>query len=701
MKLPLVDFNSAIKTNYCVDESQRDHQMSLSIPRISGRIQEGNHRGDARLALVCLGPSLVTEWEKIRDFDHVMTCSGAHKFLIDRGIVPTYHVEVDPRSHKIDLMGNPHPEVEYLISSCCHPALFDHLEGHDVKLWHVYTGDSMDELPQVYPRGDWVFTGGSNVGLRAMVLARFMGFHKVEIFGMDYSYPPDHLGEHAVPHPVPAEPEDRVVTVYDNAAYHTTPRMMFYAREFFQEMAMLPDVDFVLHGTGLLQHMAHNKYQPEDLGLPPEQSVLAFSAPQVITNQYVELNRQLHEENPHYGMSGSKRVNVVRYLTKELNTQDVLDYGCGKGTLAQCLDFKIQEYDPAIPGKNSEPKPADIVICSDVLEHVEPDLLMNVIGDVARCTRKMAYLVIHTGPAMKTLPDGRNAHLIQENRAWWYKRLSEHFHIEDMEEYGAELQVFVRPKFARKSSTELKTQAANLSPQVASIEGVKYAVVNEITEWRAKTMRTKEPCTIDWIETFRTDDVFLDIGACVGGYSLWAAVKQQAWVYAIEPESQNYAILNQNIRLNSLDQRVRAFCLAVGDHVGVGELNLTDFVAGNSCHQLDRRTDFQNRPANFKFSQGSFVVTIDYLVKHGMIPQPQHIKIDVDGQEPLIIKGARNTLKQAKSLLIEINQNLPEHRRMVKSLENMGFVYDPDQVKKAERKTGAFKGVAEYVFRRQ
>ena len=695
MKLPLVDFNSKIVTEYCIDDLQRDHQMSLSIPRVTGRIAEGDHRGDERVAVVCLGPSLLDDWEMIRNFKYIITCSGSHKFLIDRGIIPTWHVEVDPREYKVDLMGDPHVDVEYLIASCCNPKLFDHLEGHNVRLWHVYFGDSMDELPQIYPRGDWVFTGGSNVGLRAMVLARFLGFHNIEIFGMDYSYPENHVGEHAVAHPNPAEAPDRIVTVYDNAAYHTTPRMMHYAREFFQEVAMLPDVKFVVHGSGLLQHMAHSGYQPDSDSIN-NQIVLAFNAPKVISDEYVRLNQQLHEENPNYGMSGSKRVNVVRYLVKELGTQDVLDYGCGKGTLAKCLEFSIKEYDPAIPGKDSTPSPADIVICSDVLEHVEPDMLTNVIGDVARCTRQMAYLVIHTGPAMKTLPDGRNAHLIQENRAWWYKRLSKHFTVEDMEEYGPELQVFVRPKHIKQTA-----QAGTEQPKVIEVDGVKYSAVNKITQWRAETIRTKEPVTIEWIETFKANEVFLDVGACVGGYSLWAAVKQSVQVYAFEPESQNYAVLNQNIHLNQMDQQIRAYCLAISDHVGAGDLNLTDFVAGNSCHQFDRQLDFKNQPANFKFKQGSFGVTIDYLVNTKIIPQPDHIKIDVDGLEHLVIAGAARTLKKVKTMLIEINQNLPEHVAMTEHILGLGFEYDPEQVQRAERKSGTFKGVAEYVFRRQ
>ena len=84
------------------------------------------------------------------------------------------------------------------------------------------------------------------------------------------------------------------------------------------------------------------------------------------------------------------------------------------------------------------------------------------------------------------------------------------------------------------------------------------------------------------------------------------------------------------------------------------------------------------------------------------MPMPAHIKIDVDGFEPKVIAGARRVLadRQVRSLLIETNQNLADHLQMVAELEALGFRYDRAQVAAAERKSGTFKGVAEYVFRR-
>ena len=110
-----------------------------------------------------------------------------------------------------------------------------------------------------------------------------------------------------------------------------------------------------------------------------------------------------------------------------MQTRSVLDYGSGKGYLGKELPFPIWEYDPAIPGKDQSPRPADLVVCTDVLEHIEPEKLIHVLRDLSRCVLKVGYFVIHTGPSGKVLADGRNSHLIQQPPEWWRMKLKKHF----------------------------------------------------------------------------------------------------------------------------------------------------------------------------------------------------------------------------------------------------------------------------------
>jgi FkbM family methyltransferase len=229
-----------------------------------------------------------------------------------------------------------------------------------------------------------------------------------------------------------------------------------------------------------------------------------------------------------------------------------------------------------------------------------------------------------------------------------------------------------------------------------------YATPNQHTKWRVDSLFTKEPDTLAWIATFGPGEVLVDVGANVGMYTIWAAKTRGTQVFAFEPEAQNYALLNRNIVLNGLAGRVKAYCLALSDAPGLSELHLSQVMLGGSCHSLGEQVDFKHEPMVPAFSQGCVAARLDELVATGAIPQPTHIKIDVDGFEPKVVHGAAAAIRdpRLRSLLIEVNQNLADHRAIVVELGNLGFRHDPAQVARAERKEGAFKGCAEYVFRR-
>lgn len=168
---------------------------------------------------------------------------------------------------------------------------------------------------------------------------------------------------------------------------------------------------------------------------------------QTITESYAELNRELHASNEGYGSGSWRHAQKVMDLRANTDSVSVLDYGCGKGMLKTALGNPewIAEYDPAVPGKDGKPKLADLVVCTDVLEHIEPELLDNVLTHLARLTAKAALLIIATRPAGKTLPDGTNAHKIIKNADWWRAKLEEKFFVMEFEANGGELGAIVSP----------------------------------------------------------------------------------------------------------------------------------------------------------------------------------------------------------------------------------------------------------------
>lgn len=147
------------------------------------------------------------------------------------------------------------------------------------------------------------------------------------------------------------------------------------------------------------------------------------------TTEYAEIQRQFHIQKPEYGMSGHKYSEHIIKLANRLNTRDILDYGCGKATLQKSFPFPIQNYDPFIDEFKARPSPASIVCCTDVMEHIELECLNDVLDDIRNLTLAIAFFQIATRPAVKFLPDGRNAHLIQQPINWWLLRMLPYFNI--------------------------------------------------------------------------------------------------------------------------------------------------------------------------------------------------------------------------------------------------------------------------------
>lgn len=166
----------------------------------------------------------------------------------------------------------------------------------------------------------------------------------------------------------------------------------------------------------------------------------------MISENYRKLNAELHKENPNFGTSGKRYANQVAALAMSMQTQDILDYGCGKSTLAKNLPFKIKQYDPAVPKYAALPEPADLVVCTDVLEHVEPEHLGEVLDHLAGLVRVKGFFIIATRPAQKTLQDGRNAHLIVEGARWWLNALWDRFDISGFQDLKEEIFVVVSKK---------------------------------------------------------------------------------------------------------------------------------------------------------------------------------------------------------------------------------------------------------------
>ena len=214
--------------------------------------------------------------------------------------------------------------------------------------------------------------------------------------------------------------------------------------------------------------------------------------------------------------------------------------------------------------------------------------------------------------------------------------------------------------FGRSRSALISAQVAEeLTPiisQKTEFGTISFFSPGKTPEYRARTLLTKEPETIEWINSFSDSDVLWDIGANVGVYSLYAALRKLT-VVSFEPSAGNYYLLSRNIEINRMDDRVSAICIAFNDTTRLDAFYMVHTNLGGAGNSFGEAIDWQGRPYTASLKQAMIGFSIDDFVRQFNPPFPNHIKIDVDGNEGRIIKGAKSTLSdtRVKSVLVELN----------------------------------------------
>lgn len=188
----------------------------------------------------------------------------------------------------------------------------------------------------------------------------------------------------------------------------------------------------------------------------------------------------------------------------------------------------------------------------------------------------------------------------------------------------------------------------------------------------------KEPDTVEWIEScFRPGDTALDIGANIGAYSLIMAkmAGDGGMIYAFEPGWPNFHQLNKNIILNRLEKSITAINMAVSSAPGIADFNYRDLEFGSSLHTFGKAVDFVGNEFTPDTVQRVLSISVDEFVSGYKIKPVNHVKVDVDGIEAEIIKGAAETLKdpQCRSLMVELNEAFESDIKCIERLCSAGF----------------------------
>jgi hypothetical protein len=153
----------------------------------------------------------------------------------------------------------------------------------------------------------------------------------------------------------------------------------------------------------------------------------------MISLEYCQLLERTHARKP-WGNASLNEIDRIVSLLNQFQITHILDYGAGQQNLARKLpdlvsNLIVDSYDPGIPAIADTPAPAPFVCCIDVLEHVEPEYIDQVLDDLQRVVANLGYFTVAVTPAAKILEDGRNAHLIIRPVEWWEQKIQARFVI--------------------------------------------------------------------------------------------------------------------------------------------------------------------------------------------------------------------------------------------------------------------------------
>ena len=204
-----------------------------------------------------------------------------------------------------------------------------------------------------------------------------------------------------------------------------------------------------------------------------------------------------------------------------------------------------------------------------------------------------------------------------------------------------------------------------------------FHIPNWLAFYRAKTLLTKEPETIAWLNKIKTKSVIYDIGSNVGMYSIYAAAVRDCEVMSFEPSFLNLELLFRNVQTNNLQDKITIVPLSLSNKNQIENFYMQegDNIWGGAHNSSgSKKSQDGTEMLNFKVSS-QLALSLDSLVELFSLPNPSHMKIDVDGLESVVLQGGLKTLGNSKSILIEIDEKNKDQNSEVQGLlSNLGFV---------------------------
>tara|TARA_B100001057_G_scaffold117896_1_gene116446 strand:- start:11559 stop:12419 length:861 start_codon:yes stop_codon:yes gene_type:complete len=203
---------------------------------------------------------------------------------------------------------------------------------------------------------------------------------------------------------------------------------------------------------------------------------------------------------------------------------------------------------------------------------------------------------------------------------------------------------------------------------------LEFYTPNDINLYRVESFNYKEPDTIDWIDNFKKNSIFWDVGSNIGLFSCYAARKRNCMVFSFEPSVFNLEILCKNINLNNLNEKITIMPLPISDAIKNSKFKLSSLVKGGAISTFGEKFTYDGTKLNSIFEYRTTGISINEIIKYFNYPKPDYLKIDVDGIEHLILSGGGDNLREVKEILVEVDEKFDKQFNQVNDiLNNSGF----------------------------
>ena len=181
-----------------------------------------------------------------------------------------------------------------------------------------------------------------------------------------------------------------------------------------------------------------------------------------------------------------------------------------------------------------------------------------------------------------------------------------------------------------------------------------------------------EPGTLSWIDNATRNTVLWDIGANVGGYAIYAAKSRAMTVLAFEPSPFNLEFLARNIWLNELEQKITVIPIALSEFTSQSSFQMkrTEWASSGSTYGEVDKTKYIR---NDQFIYPTIGIPMDHVHSFLKLPNPNYVKLDVDGIEGLILAGGMEVLLGVTSVLVETPESEEQKKLVTECLRNAGL----------------------------